>query len=187
MRIAAAALVLALVASCADPRLDSRAALPGGEPVRGGHGTYEVVPPTETWVRISENEAEPNIDLSLARNTADAWLNVSVLTERFPSPDAARAEARAGAEAMLTVIRRVETDVAVAGPDGDLPGRLGEYCGTFDRELGSRESCFVVLTALLGDTSYVLVGQVRVQAESGRRDELTAFVRSLRLLSGDPE
>jgi hypothetical protein len=139
-------------------------------------------------VRISANEAESNVDLSLARNTADAWLNASVLTGRFPSADAALAEVRAHAEAMLTVSRRAETDVAVTGPDGDLAGRLGEYCGTFDLEFGSRESCFVVLTVLRGHIAYVLVGQVRLRdPEPGRRDELIALVRSLRVLAGDPE
>ncbi len=188
MRIAVAALALGLVASCAGLRLASHSPLPGGEPVRGSDGTYEIAPPTETWVRVSKNEAEPNIDLSLARNTADAWLNASVLPERFPSADAALAEARAQAEAMLTVTRRAETDVSVPGPDGDLPGRLGEYCGTFDLELRSRESCFVVLAVLRDRTAYVLVGQVRLHdPEPGRHDELTTFVRSLRILSENPE
>ncbi len=188
MRIAFAALALGLVASCASLRLASEGPLPGGEPVRGRDGTYEVVPPTETWVRISENEAEPNVDLSLARNPADAWLNASVLPGRFPSADAALAEVRARAETMLTVTRRAETDVAVPGPDGHLPGRLGEYCGTFDRELRSRESCFVVLAVLRDRTAYVLVGQVRLHdPEPGRHDELTTFVRSLRILLEDPE
>ncbi len=188
MRIAVAALALGLVASCASLRLASRSPLPGGEPVRGSDGTYEIVPPTEAWARISENEAESNVDLSLARNTADAWLNTAVLQERFPSAHAALAAARAQAEAMLTVTRRAETDVSVPGPDGDLPGRLGEYCGTFDRELRSRESCFVVLTVLRDRTAYVLVGEVRLHdPEPGRHDELTTFVRSLRILLEDPE
>lgn len=188
MRLAGAVLAVALVVSCASLRLASLAPLPGGEPVRGSDGSYELTPPTQTWVRIAAHEAEPNVDLSLARNTGDAWLNVSVLRERFPSADAALAHARAVAESMLAVTHRAEEEVAVAGPDGHLGGRLGEYCGTFDLELGSRESCFVVLAVLRARTAYVVVGQVRIlDPEPGRQDELDRFVRSLRIVEEDSD
>ena len=117
--------------------------------------------------------------------TLDKKLNVSVLADRFPTPDLALAYASAQADALMSMISRDERDVVVASPEGDLAGRIGVYCGTFDRELRSRDNCFVMLATVWNQTSYMLVGQVRVRgADAGRRVELERLVLSLRLLSG---
>ena len=96
--------------------------------------------------------------------------------------------ARARADALLTTTSRDERDVSIGAPEGELPARLGVYCGTFDREMRARDSCFVILAAVRERTAYVLVGQVRVKgAEPDRQDELERFVLSLRLLEEETE
>jgi hypothetical protein len=174
------------VGGCASLRLHWLEPFPAGEPLVGPEGSYQLTPETGHWVRIERNEDHDNIDLSLARNSGDAGLNVSVLQGRFPTPSLALAHARAQVDAMMTTISRLEVDVAISSPEGDLPGRMGVYCGTFDRELRSRDNCFVMLATLRGTVVYVLVGQVRVKdPEPGRQDELERLVLSLELI--DPE
>lgn len=172
-----------LAAACASLRLASLDPLPAGEPVRGPQGSYQLTPPSDRWVRLEDREREQNLDLALARQTNDAWLNVSVLPGRFPSPGMALAYARSQADALMTTFSRDESDLTVPSPDGELPARMGIYCGTFDRELRSRDNCFVMLTTLRGDVTYALVGQVRIRdPEPGLQDELERLVRSLRVV-----
>jgi hypothetical protein len=174
---------------CASLRLAGLDPLPTGEPFRGPEGSYTLTAPSDQWVRTPDNEGE-RIDLALARKTGDAWLNVSVLPGRFATPEQALAHARTQADALMQTVSRDERDATVPAPEGDLPARFGRYCGTFDRELRSRESCFVLLATIRGDTTYALVGQVRVQDPlDGREPELERLVRSLRLvddLAADP-
>ena len=168
---------------CASWRLARLEPYPIGEPLRGPRGGYELRPPSDAWVRLEENEGD-QLDLSLARQTGDAWLNVSVVPDRLPTAAIALESARARADALLTTTTRLERDVSVAAPEGELPARLGVYCGTFDREMRARDSCFVILAAVRDRTAYVLVGQVRVKdPEPGRQDELERFALSLRLLA----
>lgn len=172
-----------LLLACASLRLASLEPLPAGEPVRGPEGSYLLTPPSDHWVRLEDRERERNLDLALARKSNDAWLNVSVLPGRFPSPGMALAFARGQVDALMTTFSRDEREVTVPSPDGELPASLGIYCGTFDHELRSRDNCFVILTTLRGDVSYALVGQVRIQdPEPGRMDEIERLIRSLRLV-----
>jgi hypothetical protein len=173
--------VVGLAISCASLRLAWRDPLPEGEPVRGPEGSYELVPPSGEWVRVPGNESHHNVDLSLARRSNDAWLNASVLRDRYWSADDALARGRSRTESLMSIDSRDEQDARVPSPEGELPGRLGVYCGTFDREIRARDTCMVILAALFGRTAYVVVGQVRVGGESDRQEELMELVRSLRI------
>jgi hypothetical protein len=172
---------LFVLTSCAAMRLAWLDPLPMDQPVVGQDGSYELVPPSDRWVRLSDNERGEQIDLSLARSSNDSWLNVSVLVDRFPTAGLALEYARTQADGLLTTISRDEREVAVPSPDGEVAARMGVYCGTFDRELGSRDSCFVMLAAVWQQTSYMLVGQVRIGDDPGRQAELERLVLSLRL------
>jgi hypothetical protein len=174
--------VAGIAISCASLRLALRDPLPEGEPLRGPEGSYEVVPPTGEWVRVAGNESHRNVDLSLARRSNDAWLNVSVLKDRYRNADDALARGRSRAESLLSVDSRDEQDARVRSPEGDLPARLGVYCGTFDREIRARDTCMVILATLYERTTYVVVGQVRVESgASDRQEELMEIVESLRI------
>jgi hypothetical protein len=184
MRLLCGVLAL-LLASCTSSQLDP---LPSGEPWRGPQGSYELEMPSDAWVRLEKNEHDENIDLSLARQSADAWLNVSVLKDRFPTAEMALAGARARMDSLLMTVSRDEREIRVPAPAerGDVDARIGVYCGTFDRELRSRDTCFVILATVWDDTAYVLVGQVRVKdPEPGRQAELERLVGSLRLTELD--
>jgi hypothetical protein len=183
----ALSVALLVLASCAASRLARLDPLPSGEPWRGPAGSYELELPSDVWVRLEKNEREGNIDLSLARQSADAWLNVSLVEERFPTADLALAGARARMDSLLATVSRDEREIAVPTPDGEVEGWLGVYCGAFDREIRSRDTCFVILATVWKDTAYVLVGQVRVKdPEPGRQDELERLVGSLRLTAPLP-
>lgn len=181
-----AALALALVAAgCTHIRLASQDPLPAGQPLRGPEGSYTLTPPSEHWVRAEWNESADTIDWALAHQEGDAWLNVSVLPGRFATAELAFAHARAQADALMATVSRDERDVSIPSPEGGLAGRMGVYCGHFDRSLRSREDCFVLLAVLRGDVTYALVGQVRLRdPEPGRRDELERLVASLRVVDG---
>jgi hypothetical protein len=170
---------------CTSWRLARLDAYPMGEPLRGPQGGYALVPSSEAWVRTPENEGA-SVDLALARQSNDAWLNVSVVRGRLPTAALALETARARADALMTTASRQERDLVVPSPEGDLPARMGVYCGTFDREMRAHDNCFVMLAAVRGEAAYVLVGQVRIRdPESGRLDELERLVASLRLV--EPE
>jgi hypothetical protein len=176
------ALLLPLILSCASLRLAMLDPYPAGKALRGPEGSYELVPPSEMWVRVERNESQRNVDLALARRSADAWLNVSVVRDRYPTPASAIDRGRSRVEALMSVVSRDEQEVVVPSPDGELPARLGVYCGTFDRELRSRDSCFLILATVFQRMTYVVVGQVRVaDSQPDAQDELTMFVRSLRI------
>ncbi len=183
--------LLVVFCGCASMRLSSRDPLPEGEPIAGPSGHYELVPPSGEWVRADWNEDESKIDLSLAHQQGDAWLNVSVLPDRFPEAADAIAHGRAQVDSMMLTSSREEEVVEVAAPEGPLPARVGTYCGTFDREIRARDSCFVLLATVRDRTSFVLVGQVRVRdPELGRLHELRRLAASLRLTDlgpGEPE
>ncbi len=184
MKRGIAILALLFLTSCTSLRLARLDPLPAGETFAGPEGSYQLVPPSDRWVRLTDNEGDANIDLSLARNSNDAWLNVSVLPGRFATADLALAYARGQADALMATFFRDERDVGVPAPEGDVAGRMGVYCGTFDGELRSRESCFVMLATVWKETSYLLVGQVREsESESGRRGELEGLMLSLRLVA----
>lgn len=158
---------------------------PAGHPLRGPHGSYELVPQTETWVRAPGNESKRNVDLSLEREGSDAWLNVSVLPNRYPTAQLALERGRSRVEGLMSVGHRTEEDLTVPSPEGDLEARLGVYCGTFYRELRARETCFVLLATRYRQNPYVLVGQVRVDDDPDGDGlfELMAFVKSFRITS----
>lgn len=184
-RALAACLICALAAvlSCTSIRLASREPYPAGHPVRGPEGSYQLTPPGDHWVRADWNEGAENIDWALAHQEGDAWLNVSVLPDRYASARLAFEHARAQADALMITVSREERELTVASPEGALPAHLGIYCGTFDRELRSRDSCIVLLATMRGDVTYALVGQLRVRdPEPGRQDELLRLMESLRLV-----
>lgn len=177
----------ACTSACASLRLASLDAIPAGTRLSGPSGGYELTLPTDAWARNPADEERGRIDLALVRKSGDAWLNVSVMADRYPAADLALAAARTRADALMLASEREERDVAVVGPAGALPGRLGVYCGSFDREVRSRDSCFVIQTVVDGRTAWLLVGQVRMH-EGGdeRRDELERLMGSLRILSTAP-
>ncbi len=184
-----AAVVAALVCvSCTSIRLASQDPYPAGQAVAGPDGGYALTPPSEHWVRAEWNETAETIDWALAHQEGDAWLNVSVLRGRFATAELALARARAEVDALMLTVSRNERDVVVPSPAGELPARLGVYCGSFDRELRSRDNCFVLLAAQQAEVSYALVGQVRVRdPEPGRQDELERLVLSLQLIAPSTE
>ena len=187
MRRVTVALLSCLLVSCTSLRLAGLDPLPMGEPFRGPEGSYTLTPPSGEWVRVERNEGD-RIDLALARRSGDAWLNVSVLPGRFPTAGHALVDARSRMDSLLVTLSREEWDATVPSPEGDRPARLGIYCGTFDRELRSRDNCFVMLATIRAGVTYALVGQVRIRdPEPGRQDELERLVRSLRLLAGAGE
>lgn len=182
MRTLAIVAVLALATSCASLRLAGLDPLPADAPFRGPEGSYTVTPPSDEWVRVEGNESRRNVDLSLARKSADAWLNVSVLRNRYPTADHALVRGRSRVEGLMSMSSREEGDAVVQSAGGPLPARLGRYCGTFDRELTARDTCFVILAAMDGPTTYVLVGQYRAKdRQLGRDEEMTRLVLSLRV------
>lgn len=182
--LGACVLVSCALVACASWRLAGLEPLPMGEPFRGPEGSYTLTPPSGEWVRVEDSEGD-RIDLALARRSNDAWLNVSVLPRRFATAELALADARSRMDSLMLTLTREEWEVTVPSPEGDRPGRFGIYCGTFDRELRSRDSCFVMLTTIRAELTYALVAQVRIRdPEPGRQDELERLVRSLRLLAG---
>ena len=144
------AVVVALavtVVGCAAWRLGRLPHYQAGVTLRGPAGGYALVPPTGAWVRIEENE-QGKIDLALARDTANAWLNVSVAPGRGGTPEEVLSRARAEVDALLATAERREELVSISSLEGTAPARLGVYCGTFDRELRAGQSCFVLLGAV---------------------------------------
>ena len=165
--------------------LPVRLPLAEGVPVRGPAGSYTITPPSDAWERRPQTEDE-RIDLAVRRVSRDAWLNVSVLPGRFPTAEEAFADARARTDSILQTGFRDESIATVGAPGGDIAAHFGVYCGRFDRELLSRESCIMLLTTLRGAVTYALVGQVRIdgddEASLERRVELESLIRSLRLV-----
>jgi len=177
-------LLLALALSCASWRLARLDPYPAGEPLRGPDGSYELVPPSDEWVRIEDNESRRNVDLSLARRSGDAWLNVSVLQDRYQSPGHALDRGRSRTESLMSIDLREEGDAVVQSAEGPLPARLGRYCGTFDRELRSRDTCFLILATQRDRTTWVVVGQYRVlDPRQDREPEMLELVLSLRAIA----
>lgn len=182
-----ALLAFALVAplGCASLRLARLPHYPAGEALPGPAGSYSLEFPSNAWVRLKYSETTTGLDWSVGRDSADAWLNVSLATDRYRNAQAVLASARDQAEALMAIGRRDERDVSVSSPSGPLPARRGVYCGTFDLEVGTASTCFVILGVVWDERAFLLVGQVR-EARAGVREELEALVDSLQLIEKQP-
>ena len=178
---------MSCTSACARLRLASLEPYPAGARIAGPSGGYELTTPTDAWARNPRNEGSGHIDLALARKSGDAWLDVSVVTDRYATADLALAPARARANSLMLADERDERDVIVPAPEGGIAGRQGVYCGSFDREMRARDNCFVILTVVRDRTAWVLVGQAHVRGDDDlRRPELEQLMDSLRILPAAP-